>query len=241
MGNLRILSKSSTPFADRQEAGRKLALELKSLAGRGPVVLGIPRGGVIVAAELAARLGGELDVVLSRKLRTPGYPELAMGAVAEGGQVFLNQDVIQSLRVDEEALEREKAVQLQEIARRSSVMRRVAEKIPLQGRTVIITDDGVATGATALVSLREARREQAKKIIIAFPVGPRDTMERLAQGADEVVCLQAPPFFRSVGQFYANFDEVGEDEVIRILKQAREDRVPATTGHPDGRDFEKKK
>src|SRR3972149_1649709 len=157
MGRLRILSDSSRPFRDRQEAGRLLASELTELREEAPVVLGIPRGGIIVARELARALGGELDIILARKLRAPLHPELALGSVAEDGKVFLNELVVRGLGVSSTYIEEEKARQLAEIRRRSELVRQVRPRVPLESRVVVVTDDGVATGATTRAAVWAVR------------------------------------------------------------------------------------
>ena len=219
---LRIVSRSSEPVRDRHEAGRLLGLELSSLRGQGAVVLGIPRGGVIVACELARALDAELDVVLSRKLRTPGHWELAMGSVAEDGRVFLNEMVLKDSGISQASIAQEKAAQVAEIARRSELIRHVRPKVSLQGRLAIITDDGVATGATTLAAIWAARQEHPKKLIAAIPVGSENTVIRLADEVDEMICLRAPPFFDAVGQFYMRFGPVEDEEVLEILKAEQE-------------------
>lgn len=220
---LRILSRSSTPFADREEAGKLLADELSDYRGKKAVVLGIPRGGVVVGHELARGLDAELDIVLAHKLGTPGHEELAMGSVTEDGKLFLNREVVEELGVREPYIQQEKARQLAEIKRRSELIRRVRPKIPLKGRIVIVTDDGVATGATTQAALWAARLEQPEKLIAAIPVGPEDTIMRLAEDVDELLCLSVPPFFQAVGQFYQRFYPVGDQEVLKILGE--EERV----------------
>lgn len=225
MGKLRIISESEQPFRDRQEAGRLLVEELDGLRGKGAVVLGIPRGGVVVAKHLAEELDADLDVVLARKLRTPGHAELAMGSVAEDGRVFLNEKVVQELGVTDEYIEMERLAQLAEIKRRSQLIRRAVPKVPLKGRPVIVTDDGIATGATTLAAIWAVRQEHARSIIGAFPVGPEDTLRRLADEADEVVCLRAPASFYAVGQFYLRFEPVEDDDVVRILKEYQSRKV----------------
>lgn len=217
---LRIVSTSGEPFRDRQEAGRILAEELKALAGQNVVVLGIPRGGIIVANELAKKLGGELDIVLARKLRTPGQPELAMGSVTEDGKIFLNREVIGISSVTQRQIEEEKTAQLEEIKRRVSLIRKVRPKVPLKDRTVIITDDGVATGATTQAAFWAVRHENPKKLIAAIPVGPADTIESLSNDVDEMLCLRTPRFFAAVGQFYTRFDPVEDEQVLEILRLA---------------------
>lgn len=219
MSKLRIDSRSSKPFRDRREAGQLLGRELTELRGQKAVVLGIPRGGIIVARELAGALEADLDIVLSRKLRSPGHLELAMGSVAEDGKLFLNETVILELGIDRAYIEREKAQQLAEIAHRAELFRRVLPRVPLTGRLVIVTDDGVATGATAQAALWAARQEHPKKLIAAFPVGSEETVRKLAQDVDEMVCLRTPPFFAAVGQFYVRFDPVEDEEVLKILDE----------------------
>ena len=217
MAKIRIVSTRSEPFADREEAGRLLAVEMNEYRGQNAVVLGIPRGGVVVAREVALALDGDLDVVLARKMRTPGREELAMGSVAEDGKIFLNQDVVREFSVVESQIEQEKTRQLAEIKRRSDLIRQVRPKIPLKGRIVIVTDDGVATGATTQAALWSVRSEQPRKLIAAMPVGPGETIRRLANDVNEMLCLRAPPFFNAVGQFYRQFYTVEDEQVLRIL------------------------
>ncbi len=224
---LRIVSHSSQRFRHRQEGGRLLAHELWEWRGQKPVVLGIPRGGIVVARELAQALQADLDVILARKLRSPGYSELAMGAIAEGGGLFLNEEVVRQLDVDTDYINRETAIQLAEITRRSEMIRRAAPKVPLKDRLVIVTDDGVATGATTMAAFWAAREERPEKLIGAFPVASEDTIRILAQHVDEMICLRAPPYFQAVGQFYLEFDPVEDEDVLRILKEERGRRAPA--------------
>ncbi len=221
MGKLRIISHSSKPFNDREEAGRLLASELSELRGQRAVVLGIPRGGMVVAGELAKALDAELDVVISRKLRTPAQPELAMGAVAEDGELFLNQMVIREVGVTDDEIQKEKERQLAEIRRRNELLRKFAPRIPLKDRIVVVTDDGVATGATMQVALWAVKQEQPKRLICAMPVGSEDSVRRLAEDADEMVCLRTPLFFMAVGQFYVQFEQVEDENLLEILKAAR--------------------
>ncbi|MBI5585963.1 MAG: phosphoribosyltransferase [Deltaproteobacteria bacterium] len=221
MGKLQVVSRSSQPFPNREEAGRLLARELDSLRGRDAVVLGIPRGGIIAARELAVALEGHLDVILSHKLRTPGQPEVAMGAVAEGGIAFVDPEIVRLLGISVNQIEQEKAFQLGELNRRAEQVRRILPKVPLAGHPVIITDDGVATGATALTAIRAARLEGATRVILALPVGPEDSVRELAEEADETICLRLPPDFRAVGQFYRDFGQVSDEEMLAILKEAR--------------------
>lgn len=221
MGKLKIVSYSREPFSNRAEAGHLLARELDFLQGQKVVVLGIPRGGIIPARELALALDGHLDVILSHKLRTPGQPEVAMGAVAEGGITFVDPEIVRLLGISVNQIEEEKAFQSAELKRRSEQVRRVLPREPLQGRPVIITDDGVATGATTLTAIRAARFEGPARLVLALPVGPEDSVRELAEEADETICLRQPPDFMGVGQFYRNFEQVSDQEMLEILKEAR--------------------
>ncbi len=216
---LRILSQASEQFADREEAGRLLAEELSEYRGQKAVVLGIPRGGIIVAREIARQLDAELDIVLAHKLRAPGHEELAMGSVAEDGKLFLIREVVEQLGVAEAYIQQEKARQRIEIKRRTELIRQVRSKIPLKGRIVIVTDDGVATGATTQAALWAVRMEQPEKLIAAMPVGPEDTIRRLAGDVDEMLCLRTPPLFAAVGQFYRQFYPVEDEDMLEILRE----------------------
>jgi putative phosphoribosyl transferase len=219
MGKLRILSHSSELFKDRREAGRLLAQQLGGYRGQEAVVLGIPRGGIIVAQELARALEADMDIVLAHKLRTPGYAELAMGSVAENGRLFLNDEVVWGLGVDGAYIQQETARQMAEIRRRTELFRHARPKVSLAGKTVIVTDDGVATGATTQAALWAVRLERPEKLIAALPVGPEDTIMILAEDVDEMVCLRTPPLFAAVGQFYVSFEPVEDEEVLEILKE----------------------
>jgi len=222
MTNWRIVSRSAAAFADRAEAGRLLAAELKAYAGQRAVVLGVPRGGIAVAREIARALDADLDIVLSRKLRSPGQPELAFGAISEDGQISLNEGVVRALGITSDFIEYEKKLQLTEIARRSRLFRQARPKIPLRDRIVIITDDGVATGATFKVALAAARHENPRRLIATLPVGPEDTIIELASAADEMVCLRSPAGFSAVGQFYLRFSQLEDEDVLAILREESE-------------------
>lgn len=221
MGTIRVLSQSPAPFADRSEAGRLLAAELEGHRSRRPVVLGIPRGGVVVAAEIADRLGTDLDIVLARKIGAPSNPELAVGSIAEDGRLFLDERIAARVGASPAYVERERERQLGEIARRVRLFRAARPKVPLRGRAVIVADDGLATGATMQAALWEVRREQAEFVVAAVPVGAVDTVERLAGSADELLCLRAPEDFGAVGRFYRIFDQVEDEEVVAILERHR--------------------
>jgi putative phosphoribosyl transferase len=224
MGKVRIISNSSEPFADREEAGRLLAAELSGYHGKKTVVLGIPRGGVIVAREIARELNSDLDIVLARKLRTPGHEELAMGSVAEDGKLFLNLEVVEDLGVGETFIQQEKLRQITEMKRRTELIRRVRPRIPLKGRIAIVTDDGVATGATTQAALWAVRLEQPEKLIASMPVGPEDTIIRMSKDVDEMICLRSPPLFAAVGQFYQRFYPVEDEDVLEILSERKRSR-----------------
>ena len=219
MGTLRVVSQSGEPFVDRREAGRLLARELGHLKGSNAVVLGIPRGGVLVAREIASALEADLDVVLARKMRTPGQPELALGSVAEDGRIFLNDQVVKAFGVSKAYIEAEGTFQAKEIARRAEVIRRIRKKVPLTGRTVIVTDDGIATGATTQAAFWAVAQESPRTLIAAIPVGPEETVTRLAEDVDEMICLKTPPYFSAVGQFYVRFDQTDDDDVISVLRE----------------------
>lgn len=218
MGKLQILSRSGDPFRDRGEAGRLLGNALKTLAGKNTVVVGIPRGGMAVALALAQAIDAEMDLILSRKLGAPGNEELAIGAIGEHGDLYIDEDLVDRLGVDAVYLEKVKQRQLEEIARRQELYRRVLPKLPLKGRVVCLTDDGIATGATFQAALWAIRQEQPKKLLAAIPVGPEDTVERLAKDADQMLCLKSPPYFDAVGRFYRHFDQVDDDELLNILR-----------------------
>lgn len=219
MGAVHVLSHDSRAFADRREAGRLLARELERFRSSRPVVLGIPRGGVVIADEVADHLGAELDIVLSRKIGAPGNPELAIGAVAEDGRLFLDERLAERVGASRAFIAREQGRQLEEIARRVALFRAVRSRVPLHGRVVIVADDGLATGATMQAALWAARRDRPATTVAAVPVGAVDTITRLAGSADELVCLRAPEDFGAVGRFYRGFDQVEDEEVLAILKR----------------------
>lgn len=221
MGAMRIISTKSTPFDSRVQSGRLLAAELQNFKDKSPIVLGIPRGGVIVAGEIASALDGDLDVMLTRKLGSPGNPELAIGAVAENGAAVVDETLVAYTSASQAYIDAEIKNQTLEIARRSGIFRMIQPKLPLGGRVVIITDDGVATGSTMLASLMAAHREKPAQLICALPVGPQDTIEKLAEFVDLLLCLRMPPQFAAVGQFYLEFEQTSDEEVVEVLKQNR--------------------
>ncbi|MGB7397459.1 MAG: phosphoribosyltransferase family protein [Candidatus Macondimonas sp.] len=212
-------------FADRLDAARRLAARLSHLKGRHPLVLAIPRGAVPMADHIACALDGELDVVLVRKLGAPGNPEYAIGAVDEAGQVQLNPDVAEGIDPDylHEEISRQRAVLA---ARRQAY----GPAVDPTGRVVIVVDDGVATGSTFIAALRALRAQQPQRLIAAFGVAPPEALHRFSRLADEVVCLETPAWFGSVGAFYQDFPQVTDAEVMRLL-QARTGASPDPAGH----------
>lgn len=208
-------------FRDRDEAGRLLADRLAEQARPDAVVLALPRGGVPVAAVIAARLGVPLDVLVVRKLGVPWHPELAMGAVGEEGATALNDDVIAAARIDETTLQGAIARERSEVTRRVDRFRGARPPVPLAGRRAIIVDDGVATGATARAGCAVARLRGAASIVLAVPVGAPSVIRDLREVADEIICLHEPPGFMAVGMHYLDFRQVEDAEVGRLLRAGR--------------------
>lgn len=205
-------------FQDRYEAGQRLAKELTWLRGQEDlIVLGIPRGGVVVAYEVAKELDAPLDVYITRKIGAPYNPELAIGAVASDGTLVLDHKLVGRVGASDAYVEEETERQRQEIERRMAAYRGSRPAPQLEGRTVIVVDDGVATGATVLASLRAIRQRDPEELVLAVPVAPADTLLKLSQEADRVVCLYTPEIFWAVGAFYGVFDQTSDAEVIRLL------------------------
>ena len=207
-------------FRDRREAGRRLAEALDPLRDEDPVVVGLPRGGVPVAFEVARALDAPLDVLIVRKLGVPFQPELGMGAVGEDGVRVLNPEVVGGAGVTEEDIARVEARERVEVEQRARLFRRGSAGIPLAGRTVIIVDDGLATGGTARAAVRVARERGARRIVLAVPVAPPDTVDQLSAEADEVVCLESPEAFWAIGAWYDDFSQTPDREVIDLLQEA---------------------
>ncbi|MGZ3635444.1 MAG: phosphoribosyltransferase [Syntrophales bacterium] len=223
MGKLHIVSRSSHPFSDRREAGILLGNELKKLGieKEEPAVVAILRGGIIVAREVVRTLKGDLDIVLSRKLGSPFNPELAIGAISENGELFINERIASQIGVRSQYIEEEKKKQQHVIAERVTYFRKDFPKISLKGRYVIVVDDGIATGATMEATVWSIREENPRTLMVALPVGPEDSLRRLANDADSVLCLKVPEFFSAVGQFYQRFDQTEEEEVLKVLMEER--------------------
>ncbi len=206
-------------FQDRREAGQRLAAALAHYRDRRPFVLAIPRGGVVVGYEVAAALGAPLDVVVPRKLRAPYNPELAVGAVAHDGSVYLDSPLVSHLDVTEEYLREESARQLEEIRRRMQLYRGDRPTPALEETTSILVDDGIATGSTMIAALRATRAAHPARLVAAIPVAPAEGAAVLRREADEVICLHAPLMFYAVGQFYVDFAQTDDDEVIALLRR----------------------
>jgi putative phosphoribosyl transferase len=219
----------SIVYTNREAAGQMLARRLMSYAHTNAVVLGIPRGGVPVAKEVADALDAPLDVIVVRKLGAPGQSELGIGAVVDGDhpRAIFSQDIIEHLGVSDEYIGAEIARQLKEVNRRETAYRGGRAKVPLRGKTVIVIDDGIATGSSVRAVLRGVRRQKPKRLILAIPVAPAESIEALQSDADEIVCLETPEDFFAVGQFYRDFRQVSDDQVKAILSKEK----PAET-HP---------
>jgi len=206
-------------FSDRVEAGKRLAEALDHLDGEEVVVLGVPRGGVVVAAEVAAQHGWPLDIVVPRKVGAPFNPELGLGAIAPGVRV-LDERMLRTLGVSEEYLEDEIRKQEEEIRRRTEAYRRGKAPVELAGKTVVIVDDGIATGGTAIAAVRWAKAQGAKRVVPAVPVAPREAVAKLSKEADEVVALAVPEPFFAVGQWYGDFPQTSDEQVVELLDRA---------------------
>jgi putative phosphoribosyl transferase len=210
-------------FQDRVHAGRRLARQLIQLADERPIVVGLPRGGVPVAAEIAAVLRSPLDIVLVRKIGAPGRAELAVGAVGEDGVTVRNGELLRDLGLTWEDLHGQVAYERAEITRRAVSLRPGGPRLSLRDRTVVVVDDGIATGATVLAAIRVVRRLGAARIVLAVPVAPADAVDRLAEVADEVVCAHAPMRFSSVGQWFDDFTQVTDEQVRDLLTRSQVD------------------
>jgi predicted phosphoribosyltransferase len=208
-------------FANRTEAGRQLAEKLEKYTGRDDViVLGLPRGGVPVAYEVAKQLHAPLDVFIVRKLGVPGFEELAAGAIASGGVRVLNEDVVRAIPYADQAIEAVTARETAELERREQIYRKGRPAPELRDRIVILVDDGLATGATMRAAVKALRERGAAKIVVAVPVGPLDTCHELEEQADETICLRTPAFFQAVGQYYEDFSQTSDEDVRELLSQA---------------------
>jgi putative phosphoribosyl transferase len=228
----------SLPFRDRRDAGEQLAERLTHLESQHPLILGLPRGGVPVAALVAARLHAPLDILVVRKLGVPFQPELAMGAVGEEGARVLESNVIRQVGITAEQIATVEAKERAEIERRAARYRDGRTPVPLAGRVVVIVDDGIATGSTALAAIQVARHRGAARVVLAAPVAAADTARELMSVVDELVCVATPEDFGAVGRFYRDFSQTSDDEVASLLAAARaaseRDRSSATRAEDQG-------
>jgi putative phosphoribosyl transferase len=222
-------------FADRKTAGRQLSQRLQYLRHEEPVVLALPRGGVPVGFEIAEELDAPLDIVLVRKIGVPWQPELALGAVVDGADphVVINDSLAAELAIDESYIKSETARQLEEIERRRKLYLGDRPPVPLAGRTVIVVDDGIATGSTVRTALRAIRNAGAGKIVLAVPVAPRDALDELRGEVDEIICLSTPSPFIAVGAHYAEFAQLADADVILLLEE-RHKRMAHAEESPGG-------
>ncbi|MEJ2685895.1 MAG: phosphoribosyltransferase [Gammaproteobacteria bacterium] len=209
------------PIEDRRSAGRQLAGALDSYRGRSDLlVLALPRGGVPVAVEVARALDAPLDLILARKLGTPGQPELAMGAVASGGAQVVNADIVAALGIADDELKAVVERETRELERREQAYRGARPRPAVAGKCVLLVDDGVATGATVRAAVSALRSQQPARLVIAVPVAPPDTVERLRRDADEVICLETPEPFIAISRWYLDFPQLSDSDVRELLAQA---------------------
>lgn len=208
-------------FKNREDAGRNLAQRLLELKERNLVVIAIPRGGVTVAYQVAKALEAPLDIIIPRKLGAPGNPELAIGSVTEDGTLIINNELIQGLRISAEYIDKAKEEQIEEIKRRRKVYRDHRRPVNLKDKTVILVDDGIATGATMRAAIKSVYRQKPRSVIVAIPVAPPETVKVLKKEVDTILCLVIfEPFF-AIGQFYEDFTQVSDKEVIELITLSR--------------------
>jgi putative phosphoribosyl transferase len=205
-------------FNDRIEAGKQLAKALLDFKGKNAIVLAIPRGGVVVGFEIASELELPLDVIIPRKVGAPDNPELAIGAVAEDGTIILDNSLVAYLGVPESFIREESARQRGEIKRRLKIYRPNESSPNVKGLDVILVDDGIATGSTMKAALASVKNQGAKTVTVAVPVGPPSTIEELKKQANKVICLETPEYFQAIGQFYLDFNQTSDEEVIELLR-----------------------
>lgn len=209
-------------FTDRTEAGRRLAHSLLPLKKEKPVVLALPRGGVPVAFEVAKALAAPLDLLLIRKIGVPGQPELALGAVVDGDHphLVINRDIAAMVGATDDYIAEQKAEKLKEIERRRALYLKGRRRVDITGRSVIVIDDGLATGATMRAALEALREAKVKRLVVAVPVAPPDTAEMIRAAVDQLVCLETPEDFHAIGQFYLDFRQTADEEVVDLLDRA---------------------
>ncbi|MEU5715773.1 phosphoribosyltransferase family protein [Streptomyces sp. NPDC020403] len=216
-------------FTDRTDAGRQLAEALRHMKRRDPVVLGLPRGGVPVAAEVARELDAPLDVAVVRKLGVPYHPELGFGAIGEGGVRVISDEIVRHAGVRGKDLVSVEQAEEAELVRRAHAYREGRSRLPLKGRAVVVVDDGIATGATARAACRVVRAQGAEYVVLAVPVASPDVVARLRADVDEFVCLSTPALFSAVGEWYRDFSQTSDEEVVSLLARARKNTVPAVS------------
>lgn len=220
-GSIEIRRGEAMKFKDRIDVGKKLAEALKKYRGdKDSIVIGLPRGGVVPAFEVADALGLPLDIIVTRKIGAPMQPELAVGALTQEGEPILDYDLMTTLGISASDLEQIIAAEIQEAKRRLHLYRGDREPLNLENKTAIIVDDGIATGATVLAAIKSARTLGAKKIIVAVPVSPQESLDKVAKEADEVICLFVPEIFYGVGGFYEEFLQTEDEQVIQLLQRA---------------------
>ena len=210
-------------FSDRVDAGKRLALALKSFSGQDGIVLAIPRGGIVVAYEIAKELVLPLDVIIPHKIGAPDNPELAIGAMTEDGTSILDENLVAYLGVSRNYIREESARQKKEIERRLKTYRQNEPYPNFKGRDVIIVDDGIATGSTMKAALASVKNQGARSVTVAVPVGPPSTIKEFKKLAEKVVCLYTPEYFAAIGQFYDDFGQTSDEEVIQLLKKAKKE------------------
>ena len=221
--------KAETTFKDRKAAGKALAQRLAGMNLADPVVLALPRGGVPVGAEIAETLQAPLDLVLVRKIGVPYQPELAAAAVVDGGdaEIVVNDEVMRLAGITDEYIQAEAKTELLEIERRRHIYLEGRPRVPIENRTLILVDDGIATGASIRAAIAALRRKKPKKLIVAVPVAPLDTVAKLGSSVDEVICLETPDPFYAIGMHYDDFHQVPDDEVIELMNEAAREKPHA--------------
>jgi predicted phosphoribosyltransferase len=208
------------PFKDREEAGKELASALVEFRGRNVIVLGMPRGGVVVAREVAESLGAPLDIVVTRKIGAPGEPEFALGAITQEGDVIVDSGAAESVGASDEYLQEEARRKKSEVKERMRSLRGDTPYPSLEGKTVIIVDDGMATGNSMRAAVQSVRKRGPKELVVAVPVAPREAVAELSKEGTRVVCLEQPRFFFAIGEFYKDFEQVEDSEVRELLDSA---------------------
>jgi putative phosphoribosyl transferase len=217
-------------FADRVDAGKRLASALAHIARKNAIVLAIPRGGVVVGYEIAKALKLPLDVIIPHKIGAPDNPELAIGAMTEDGTIILDNNIVTYMGVQEGYIREESERQEREIKRRLKLYRQKEPYPILKGLDVILVDDGIATGATMKAALASVKKRGASNVTVAIPVGPPSTIEELKKHANRVICLYTPEYFQALGQFYGDFSQTTDEEVIQLIKQSKQGNLDKPAG-----------